>query len=305
MSNFLVRGHCPACGSESSESLVNNKFTEPPLSNYLESFYRAQGTIDMSLLEDGSYILTVCGECSLLYQKEIPNNELMDALYEKWIDPDTARKLHECYGTEYYIKQMRELANIIFRLGDKPTRMRCLDFGMGWGIWCQIAKGFGCDVYGLELSHARNEYAKSKGIRVVTYDSIRNMEFDFINAEQVFEHIPSPLETLVSLKSVLSKTGIIKINVPDSWKIESKINFKNMSNPIAFRRTLTPIQPLEHINSFSYRSLVKMGEKAGLQVTSVPEHYIYSPLDLIKSAARPMFHLLRGSRSTRVYFTHA
>lgn len=305
MSNFIVRECCPACGSYSSKSLLRKEFTEPPLSGYLETFYRAQGTIDMSLLEGGNYALDACNECGLVYQKEIPNDDLMYLLYEKWIDPEIARKLHEGYGTSYYLKQVREFANIILRLGDKPTELRCLDLGMGWGLWCRMAKGFGCDVYGVELSPSRIEYAESWGISTLNYADIKEKEFDFINTEQVFEHIPNPLETLSYLKSALSKSGIIKISVPDGWKIESKIKSGYLPSSSKLRDSLIAVQPLEHINSFNHKSLVKMGEKAGLRVIAVPEHYSYSMLDLLKSIMRPMFYSLRGSKSTRVYFTHA
>lgn len=305
MSNFLIRECCPACGSASSKTLLRKKLTESPLYEFLETFYRAQGTIDMSLLEGGDYVLDACNVCGLVYQKEIPNDDLMYVLYEKWIDPDMARKLHESFGTSYYMKQLSELSNIILKLGDKPTQLKCLDFGMGWGLWCRMARGFGCNVYGVELSHSRIKYAESWGISVLTYADIEKQKFDFINTEQVFEHIPNPLETLSYLKGALSKSGLIKVSVPDGWKIKSKINSGHLPCPDDFRGSLIAVQPLEHINSFDHKSLVKMGEKAGLRVIAVPEHYSYSALGLLRSIMRPMFHSLRGSKSTRVYFTHA
>lgn len=304
MSNFLIRESCPACGSTSSKTLLRKKFTESPLSDYLETFYRGQGTIDMSLLESGDYVLNACNACGLVYQKEIPNDDLMYVLYEKWIDPEIARKLHESYSTSYYMKQLSELGNIILTLGDKPKELKCLDFGMGWGLWCRMARGFGCNVYGVELSQSRIEYAESWGISVLTYADIEKQKFDFINTEQVFEHIPNPFETLSYLKGALSKSGIIKVSVPDGWKIKSKINSGRLPRPDHFRDSLIAVQPLEHINSFDHKSLVKMGEKAGLRVLEVPQHYSCSVLELIKSRVRPIYHSLRGSQSTRVYFTH-
>ncbi len=64
------------------------------------------------------------------------------------------------------------------------------------------------------------------------------------------------------------------------------------------------VQPLEHINSFNYKSLVAMGKKAGLRPVQIPSRYAYSWRDLLKSIARPPFYLLRGSKPAKVYFTH-
>lgn len=305
MSDFIVREHCPACSSSTCHTLLRTKFAELPLSEYLNKFYRSQGTIDFDYLERGEYVLVKCEACGLIYQQEIPNDELMYLLYEKWIDPEIALKLHESYGTEYYMKHLREFANVVSSLGDVPASLRCLDFGMGWGLWCKMAMGFGCDVYGIELSQARKDYAESHGVRVLSYDDIKDYKFDFINTEQVFEHIPNPLETLTYLKGGLAESGLIKISVPDGWNVSAKINAGQMSKSDSFRGPLISVQPLEHINSFNYKSLVSMAEKAGLRVVEVPQRYTYAWRDLIKSLVRPVLHKLRGSKSTRVYFTHA
>ena len=77
-----------------------------------------------------------------------------------------------------------------------PIELQFLDFGMGWGKWCQMAKAFGCQVYGLELSKARIKYASSLGISVLSNEELNHYKFDYINADQVFEHITNPKNTL-------------------------------------------------------------------------------------------------------------
>ncbi len=97
--------------------------------------------------------------------------------------------------------------------------LKFLDFGMDWGRWCLMSKAFGCDVYGTELSESRIKYGQSIGINVIDWDEISNFEFDFINTEQVFEHITSPLEILKYLSHSLKQHGLIKISVPDGGDI--------------------------------------------------------------------------------------
>jgi len=33
-----------------------------------------------------------------------------------------------------------------------PEKLYFLDAGMGWGSWCLMAKAFGVNIYGIELS---------------------------------------------------------------------------------------------------------------------------------------------------------
>lgn len=305
MAKFNVRDKCPACGSATSHTLFKAKFTEPPLATFLDQFYRSQGTIDFGCLENADYVLARCATCELVYQQQIPNDELMYVLYEQWIDPGFALRLHEGYTAEYFMRQLSEFANVIDHLDRPPATLKCLDFGMGWGIWCKMAEGFGCDVYGSELSQARIDHATARGVRVLAYDDIRHHQFDFIHTEQVFEHIANPLETLSYLKESLGESGIIKISVPDGWNVVANIRTGQIRKPASFRGSLISVQPLEHINSFNYRSLVAMAGKAGLRAVQVPPRYSYSWRGVLKSLVKPAFYLLRGSQPTRVYFTHA
>ena len=54
-------------------------------------------------------------------------------------------------------------------------------------------------------------------------EQAENLRFDFINTEQVFEHISEPLETLKELKTLLKPGGIIKISVPTADDINRRL----------------------------------------------------------------------------------
>ena len=73
-----------------------------------------------------------------------------------------------------------------------------------------MAKGFGCESYGTELSEERIKYASSNGIKVIAWNEIPKHSFNFINTEQVFEHIPNPLDTLIYLKDALKPMVYLK-----------------------------------------------------------------------------------------------
>jgi hypothetical protein len=100
------------------------------------------------------------------------------------------------------------------------------------------------------------------GIEVI--ENLSGQRFDFINAEQVFEHIPSPCETLQQLAEHLNSGGVIHIAVPNGAGIERKLARPD------WKPTGDAVLPLEHINCFTRRTLIRLGETVGLRVVAPP-----------------------------------
>jgi len=86
----------------------------------------------------------------------------------------------------------------------------------------------------------------------------------FINAEQVFEHIPQPRKTLEGLAERLVPGGVIRISVPNGRSVEAAVK-----NP-AWKAAKDPAHPLEHINIFTHRTLRELGQFAGMAVIAHP-----------------------------------
>lgn len=201
---FTMREVCPACTGRDAQQLYACRFTDPPISTYLQDFYSVQGGIEFEYLQDVEYILDECKSCGLIFQRFIPNDFLMKKLYEEWIDPETALQArYKARGVEYYARLSKEIEMVIRSLSKKGSGLDVFDFGMGWGNWCLMAKAYGCVPFGTELSQSRIEHARELGITVVSWDDIPKHQFDFINTEQVFEHIATPLETLRHLSKAL------------------------------------------------------------------------------------------------------
>lgn len=276
---FSYRDKCPACNSGILKELYQKPYDEPPINEYLKSFYFSRGGVDFKYLKNATFNLCECKECGLIFQKEIPNDFLMEVLYEKWIDPKKVfkqgQKVDELSRYTYYAQ---EILTIIAYLHKVPSELSFFDFGMGWGKWALMAKGFGCQSYGTELSEERIKYATSNGIKVIAWDEIPKHRFDFINTEQVFEHIPNPLDTLTYLKVALKDDGILKISVPTANNITRRLKLMDWKAPKGTKNSLNPVAPLEHINYFRRNSLIKMAELAGMEEVILPmrTQYIYT-----------------------------
>lgn len=267
--HFSYREQCPACHSGLLKEIYRKPFDESPIREYLQSFY--SGGVEMEYLQNAAFHLCECGECRLIFQKEIPGDSLMQVLYEKWIDPEKMFLQHQKNDDlNLHAYYSQEISTIIQFLKQIPSALSFLDFGMGWGKWALMAKAFGCDSYGVEFSEDRIEHAKSKGVKVLHWEDIPNHRFDFINTEQVFEHLSHPLKTLCHLKDSLNENGILKISVPTANNITTRLKIMNWEAPKGTKLSLNPVAPLEHLNYFRRESMIKMADRAGMKEVVIP-----------------------------------
>lgn len=270
---FDIRKRCPACKSEDIIIRYQIPYSDQSIKNHLVEFYSPQGGIEFEYLENEKYILCDCKSCGIIFQKNIPNDTLMERLYEHWIDPKIAfenRNIRFKINSSIYSNYAKEIMTIGSCFKSSPSDTRFLDFGMGWGDWLLMANGLGYESYGMELSESRIKYAESRGIKVINWEQAEKLNFDFINTEQVFEHIPEPLETLKSLKTLLKPGGMIKISVPTPNNINRRLRVMNWGAKKGTKDSLNDLAPLEHIQCFTLSSLKLMARKAGMSEVTIP-----------------------------------
>jgi SAM-dependent methyltransferase len=281
MSNqyFETRSGCPVCTSARARTLLTLDYCQPPLRDYLTAFYGAQGTVEFQYLEEAQYVLEECLDCNLIYQKQIPNDQLMFRLYEKWLDPQRVfEKFEHSYPLSYYADYARVIHDVAAYKDRLPATLKVFDFAMGWGNWAVMAKAFGCDVYGSELSPRRIAHAEQAGIKVILWDQIPLQQFDFINTDQVLEHVADPVGTLGHLKRALKSDGVIRVCVPDGRQITGKLRAPVWTADKASPDSLNAVAPLEHINCFTNGSLRRLGAMVGLCEIAIPRMLNSSPI---------------------------
>jgi SAM-dependent methyltransferase len=305
---FVERVVCPICASGNLGLLYRCAFTAPPIRDWLKQRYGEIGTIDFNLLEGAEYVLRECFECGLIFQQQIPNDEMTGIVYDGWADPNKSldKKLRSVMGRG---RTALEVMSIIDFLGKDPSDLRMLDFGMGWGFWCRIASAFGCDVYGLEVSSSRLSYAEIAGVKILGPKELHSLDFDFINTEQVFEHLSQPLETALVLSGALRNGGILKISVPNGMRVKRRLRHPDWTARKGTRRSMNDVFPFEHINCFTHQSLRHLGARVGLSPIRIPARlrYRYAPMwekpkNLIKRTLGQHYRAMRG-QETNVWFS--
>lgn len=301
-SHFIKRSFCPVCDSNAITNKYCQSYESEEIKTYLDDFYNPQGGVEHEFLNGTDYSLMSCSNCDLVFQENIPNDDLMFRLYEQWIDADVILKQQSEYPLWYYETYANQMVDLVSFFKKQPSDLKLLDFGMGWGKWCLMAKAFGCEVYGLELSEARIAYANKNGIEVLNQSDLSNHKFDYINTDQVFEHIPNPKETLQELLKSLKPNGIIKISVPNGNSIDEVLTHMNWNAKKGEPNSLNAVAPLEHINCFKTKTILTLAKQFDLQEIDIPRSKINykSKKDFIKKSLKPI--KAKNKSSITLYF---
>lgn len=262
---FVTRTACPACNNNSAKVIYSLPYADERIQSYLRLFYEGQGFIELDYLEGAEYILKECDRCKLIYQEQVPGELLMHKLYEEWIDPKLALERSLKMPIEQYLYDTSQIINIIRNFQKPPSEISILDFGMGWGKFCMLANAFGCNAYGMELSTHRIDYAKQKGVSVLTWEELEQQKFDFIYSADVFEHISNPKELLRRLCACLRPDGVVCLNVPNGLTASKIIKKMNWTAIKGSKDNINIVSPLEHINCYLPLSLKLMAEACNLK----------------------------------------
>ena len=231
-----------------------------------------------------------CGACSFVFlwpqptEKEI-TDIYQESYYKSWgvstgeEKPETARLKK---GTsECYLK----------RIAAHKANGRLLDIGSAFGYLMEVAKSYGFDAYGVELSNFSSSIAKKKFGSKVFEGKLGDANFpgayfDVITMFDLIEHIPQPIEFMKEVKRIIKPGGFIGITTPDTsslsykllgkrgwfhWKFEHLGYFNRKSTEELARRTgFTLVEKKRAFKTMSFQYLLD-------QFRMFP-HPVFSPL---------------------------
>lgn len=272
---FLRRTACPVCGARDTTVLYSAPYTEPPVRDHVLSHYRKQGTVSFERLEGVDFTVRDCGGCGLIFQEMAPEGDMLRTVYDEFIDPDRLREHEEARLTpEGFADVARRLRDLFEMTGRPATELRMLDYGFGYGRWARVAVAMGAKVFATEISPEKIAYAQSIGVGIVREDDLAPGSFDIVHAEQVFEHLSRPRETFARLAASLAPGGLFKFAVPRQGNVRRLLAKHGMIDwsPFEFdfsRRgynAYNAVLPLEHVNSFTRKSVERLAGENGLSV---------------------------------------
>lgn len=147
-----------------------------------------------------------------------------------------------------------------------------LDVGCGEGFFSSYFYRNGWDVTCIDFSAAgitqHNPHLSKffkKGDVFSTLDEYQQLglEFGLLNLDNVLEHVLDPLKLLLSMKTLMTKTSVARIEVPNDFSAFQALLIERECT------SETWVNPPEHLSYFNKNGLVNILESAGLAVVSL------------------------------------
>jgi SAM-dependent methyltransferase len=170
---------------------------------------------------------------------------------------DDARQTHEGNKGGRHLWWFKRMALRWLR----PTHVRrLLDLGSGPGTFLMVAKReHGYEVQGVEPASVAARAAHS--FNVPTWCGLSEdfaatcpRPYDAITCFEVLEHVPDPLQFLITARRLITDDGVLVLSVP------------NVDDPYCLRQQIAPAMPPIHINFFARSSLEPLLERAGFHL---------------------------------------
>lgn len=269
----MIRDACPISGASSPaiETLVSLPFDEGVLGDWA----RKKGKVD--LVAGKEFRIYKNPSLDFYWQQLVMSNE--EATHHR----ERIRKKNNQVPPLALTEASHKVEEaILLRLLVGSDRPKVLDYGMGLGTWLLAMRAYGAECWGTDIDPLSKVVAADNGLRFEDeLDNLPEEYFDFINSDQVFEHLPDPFQHLQRIVRKLSPGGIVKLSVPGDSRMPRKLKHLASGEPAKVREFIAEadaLSPLCHINLFTPGSLRALGEAAGLEPFRIPLTTAYATM---------------------------
>ncbi len=209
--------------------------------------------------------LAKCTECGLVFRNPKPSYETIEKYYK------------EDYSSIFFEEKAKSYRKGIFHhflatsIKDNG-KGRLLDVGSGHGMFLNLAKDQGWEVYGIELSEDACQFArKNFSLNVFCGDlkeaSFPKDHFDVVTLWNVLDHTTDPLEQLLEIKRILKDNGLLFIRLPNFLFQGKSRCIGEAFDRLFFGRTyLSRKISVSHLYAFTPSSIANMLERAGFSI---------------------------------------
>ncbi len=197
------------------------------------------------LFERQGFTIHRCRECSHVYV-----NPRVDLALQLRM----ARELEEVDEENEFLEVQRIFAEPICHLLRLRTAgSRLLDLGFGRGYILKLARAYGFEVYGLDISNylaerLRPEFGERLHTGALGDDPIPWDDFDVVVMSHVVEHLADPGAVLREVWAKLRPNGILFVAVPDIASLQFKM----------FGKHWDVVNPLVHFQYFNEASMTRL-----------------------------------------------
>lgn len=191
---------CPACGASNGAHVG-----EPSAA--------VEAAVGGRTFRQPAFAIACCPACGLYFKSQTLSADELDDYYRR-LDAGIF-DVEGNYPTDLALRRALE---------PLPEGSRILDFGCSTGrLLGDLSKRHAC--FGVEVNEQAAAIARARGIRIVAEEQLRpggEGDFDAIILTDVYEHLPRPLELLVTLVNALKHNGMLAIVTGNADAISSR-----------------------------------------------------------------------------------
>ena len=265
--DFEVRTKCPICSKKRIKLIISIIIRKDEI-KLIKNIYKESNSRFVDPFFNKKVLLCKCNECKFIFHKYIPDNKTLNFIYTKLINRSYSLEKFNKNKFSNSQKANKLLHRLKSAIRISPLeKINYLDFGFGWGFMLYKAADIGLVPYGIEYDKLQKEIILKQNIKAYTsIDKLRHKEndqvrFSIITINQVLEHLKDPKEALEEIRKISTKTSILYIAVP------KYMNDKNLSKSDILKKG--PLQPFEHLNCFSRKSIKKLAQKTNWQLLDI------------------------------------
>lgn len=160
---------CPVCRSQKREILFSAKHDSPGFIDFIKyeayfgkAFYDAYYN---GPAKDLLFEIAECRDCHFYYLTEVLSDEGMGLLYNEWLDKEMLKEHYKNLPYSPYQEQTLGLLKKYYRKNQQP---KVMDFGAGYGVFCDITIKAGFKTFAFDLSNAKRDFIDSMGVTIIT-----------------------------------------------------------------------------------------------------------------------------------------
>ncbi len=175
------------------------------------------GHAQFKVLFDREFQVLVCCNCSLIFLEDNHRD------YRKYYSEEYDYRLDE---GGYFAEQREDnqaISKWIIKHLPKTRNIALVEIGCGAGFLLKRLKDYGAKVSGIEPSKKAVEFARRvNGIREIECCMLEDIEetdrlYDVVILIQTFEHFADPLNSLLTIRGLLKRDGLLFIEVPNYY----------------------------------------------------------------------------------------
>ena len=250
---FIPLKNCWTCGGEELVCVHEDRFDlaeywgqDPELAAYTGHKLRLQR----------------CRSCGFAQPEALPSlPNFFDRLYDQhWAPAWMEQEFNSAYKDAIFQTILNELGQRV-----PPAQRTLLDIGAHVGRFLDSARGAGWRAEGIELNPQTAAFAAHKTQLPVHQVNAQRLvlegrRYGAVTLTDVLEHIPDPVETLTTIRKLLSAGGCAAVKVPCG---RNQLLKEHVRALLRKRHRISVADNLVHVSHFSPTSLRRALQTAG------------------------------------------